>query len=212
MSTHESPTTADTKRRRRRWAAGAVGLLAAGSAFVIGPGTPAGASRELATATLRNADGQRVGQVVFLGRHHHADTVLVRLRLPAEAPALGSFHGIHVHTTGQCAAPFTSAGGHWNLDGAIHGQHTGDLPSALVGPDGTAELAFATHRFDVRQLADADGSAVVLHAGADNFGNVPLGGGKYEDPNGWYTSVDPAGTARTGDAGGRYACGVVSLL
>ena len=47
----------------------------------------------------------------------------------------------------------------------------------------------------------------MLHAGVDNFGNVPLDPGKYVDPNGWYTS--PTGTANTGDAGARYGCGVV---
>ena len=91
----------------------------------------------------------------------------------------------------------------------IHGSHTGDFPSILVGPDGRGRAEFETPRFDVGQLFDADGSAVVLHAGPDNFAHVPIGGGKYEDPNNWFNNVDPAGTARTGDAGGRYGCGVV---
>ncbi len=138
--------------------------------------------------------------------------MVVDLRLPADAPGLGSFHGLHVHTTGACVAPFTTAGGHWNLSGATHGSHTGDLPSVLVANDGRARMVFQTHRFRVSQLFDADGSAVVLHVGADNFANVPLGGGKYEDPNGWFNSADPAGTARTGDAGSRYGCGVVTGL
>jgi superoxide dismutase, Cu-Zn family len=77
----------------------------------------------------------------------------------------------------------------------------------LVAPDGSASLRFETHRFDVTQLFDGDGSAVVLHAGADNFGNVPIEPGKYEDPSQWYSA--PTGTATTGDAGGRYGCGVV---
>jgi Cu-Zn family superoxide dismutase len=84
---------------------------------------------------------------------------------------------------------------------------TGDLASVLVAADGTVHAQFETQRFDVNQLFDADGSAVVLHAGPDNFGNVPIGGGKYEDPNNWYNAA--TGTANTGDAGSRYGCAVV---
>ena len=102
-----------------------------------------------------------------------------------------------VQTRIRLVAPFTTAGGHWNPSGTTHGSHVGDLPSVLVGTDGRAHMVFQTHRFRVAQLFDADGSAVVLHAGADNFANVPIGGGKYEDPNGWYTSADPAGTTST---------------
>ena len=64
---------------------------------------------------------------------------------------------------------------------------------------------FETDRFNVSALLDADGSAVILHAGRDNFANIPA----------TYSSGDPAvpgpnaATLGTGDAGGRYACGVV---
>lgn len=132
----------------------------------------------------------------------------VELTLPAGAPGLDAFHGFHVHSVGDCVAPFTSAGGHWNLTGASHGGHTGDMPSVLVGPNGVAAGRFATQRFDVDQLFDADGSAVVLHTGPDNFGNVPLAPDRYQDQTGWYNTA-PAGTAFTGDAGMRYGCGVV---
>jgi Cu-Zn family superoxide dismutase len=179
------------------------------AALVVAGGGPASASKPLARVALVNAAGAPVGEVVFKGEGDHADRVEVELALPAGAPGLGVHHGLHVHTVGTCTAPtFASAGGQWNLvAGATHGHHTGDLPSVLVSPAGTATAEFETHRFDVTQLFDADGSAVVLHAGVDNFGNVPLGGGKYEDPNGWYGSA--TGTANTGDAGGRYGCGVV---
>jgi Cu-Zn family superoxide dismutase len=185
-----------------------VGILGIAAAAVLVVNSPAGASRPLARAVLQNAAGARIGVVAFEGSGRHADRIDVRIELPADAPGLGSYHGLHVHTIGTCTAPaFTSAGGHWNLDGSTHGHHTGDLPSILVALDGTARAEFETHRFDINQLFDADGSAIVLHMGIDNFGNVPLGGGKYEDPNGWYNS--PTGTANTGDAGSRYGCGVI---
>jgi superoxide dismutase, Cu-Zn family len=172
------------------------------------PGGSAGAAKPLAEAELRNAAGDVVGTVRFEGKGHHSEWVRVELALPAGAPGADAFHGFHVHAVGACVAPFTTAAGHWNLTaGATHGRHTGDLPSILVAADGTATARFATHRFDVNQLFDADGSAVILHAGVDNFGNVPIEPAKYADPNSWYGA--PTGTANTGDAGARYACGVV---
>ena len=183
--------------------------LALGAALLVTT-SPAGATRPLAMAVLHDAAGDEVGTVVFSGSGSKAESVEVQLSLPASATGLGSYHGLHVHTIGQCTSPFTSAGGHWNLlanAGATHGSHTGDLPSMLVAPDGTASATFVTHRFDVAELFDSDGSAVVLHLGPDNFGNVPIAGDRYADPNGWYTAT--GGTASTGDAGSRYACGVV---
>lgn len=193
---------------RRQVTAGAVTtVLLVGASLAFG-GTPAGAAKPLARAELRNAAGEPLGTVVFEGKGHHAEWVEIELDLPAGAPGLDAFHGLHVHTVGQCVAPFASALGHWNLAaGATHGSHTGDLPSVLVAADGTASARFTTHRFDVDQLFDGDGSAIVLHAGVDNFGNVPREPAKYQDPNGWYDA--PTGTANTGDAGGRYGCGEV---
>jgi superoxide dismutase, Cu-Zn family len=160
---------------------------------------PASAAKPLARATLRTADGTAVGEVVFKGHKKHADRVTVSIDAP-NAPNLDDFHGLHVHTTGTCTAPgFTSAGGHWNPTSSPHGQHVGDLPSVLLGSAGSAEMEFVVPRFHVGELFDADGSAVVLHVGRDNFANIPA------DPYGGPVG----GTLATGDAGGRYACGVV---
>ena len=194
---------------RRIGAAAVVIVLITGAMTVLGGG-PAAAAKPLARAVLLNGDGQAVGTVYFEGKGHHTEWVRVELALPlpAGSEGLNAFHGFHIHTTGLCTAPaFTSANGHWNLTGESHGKHTGDLPSVLVGPDGTASGRFETHRFDVNQLFDVDGSAVVLHNGVDNFGNVPIGPTRYADPNFWNDA--PGGTAATGDAGTRYACGVV---
>lgn len=200
-----------------RVAAGALAFVASAGAFVVTMDSSAGAVKPLARAELRNADNAVIGEVVFKGSGRHAERVEVEIWLPAQgttgttAPGLGAFHGLHVHAVGTCTAPFTSAGGHWNLDTTKrHGNHTGDLPSVLVGPDGRASAEFETHRFDVSGLFDSDGSAVVLHAGVDNFGNVPITTGKYEDPNDWYDAA--TGTGNTGDAGSRYGCGEVEAI
>ncbi len=107
-------------------------------------------------------------------------------------------HAVHVHTTGRCIAPdFASAGGHWNPTNRQHGsdnpagKHMGDMPNMQVGADGNGALEYlipgGTIRDGANPLLDADGAAVVVHAGADD--NVS----------------DPAG-----NAGGRAACGVLS--
>jgi superoxide dismutase, Cu-Zn family len=59
-------------------------------------------------------------------------------------------------------------------------------------------LATATDRFSIADLRDADGSAVMVHSGADNFANIPA---RYGGPD--------QETLSTGDAGSRLACGVV---
>jgi Cu-Zn family superoxide dismutase len=63
---------------------------------------------------------------------------------------------------------------------------------------------FTTDRFTP---AGVVGRAVVLHAGPDNFGNVPMGSAADQ-----YTANSPAAvvkTQATGNSGDRVACGVV---
>jgi len=171
--------------------------------------SPAAAARHpMARATLVNAAGDEVGEVVFKGPGKYADVVEVRI-VASAAPNPGAFHGFHIHATGVCSSVppvgstvvFGSAGSHWNPSGGPHGTHKGDLPSVLMTAEGESYARFATDRFDVTELIDAagDGSAVVLHVGPDNFANIPL------DPYGERNAT----TLNTGDAGGRYACGVV---
>jgi len=149
----------------------------------------------LATAKLTNAAGEKVGRVWMHERRRDSGVeVVVRVRgLPP------GFHGFHVHTTGLCDAPgFTTAGGHLNPAGATHNAHAGDLPSLLVNGDGTATLAAVTDRFSIADLRDADGSAVMVHSGPDNFANIPA---RYGTPD--------QETLNTGDSGTRIACGIV---
>ena len=160
-----------------------------------GKGHHHGKHDRLASATLRNAAGERIGRVRMRERRRDGEVrVLVRVHdLPP------GFHGFHIHTTGRCDAPaFTTAGGHLNPAGATHNAHAGDLPSLLVKADGTAKLAAATDRFSIADLRDADGSAVMVHSGPDNFANIPP---RYGTPD--------QETLNTGDSGMRVACGVV---
>jgi superoxide dismutase, Cu-Zn family len=149
----------------------------------------------VASATLMDATGQRVGRV-WMREDGRDDVVYLEARV-RDLPA--GFHGFHIHATGRCDAPtFMTAGGHFNPTGATHGAHAGDLPSLLVTGDGEAFLATATDRFSIADLRDADGSAVMVHSGPDNFANIPA---RYGGPD--------QETLNTGDSGSRIACGVV---
>jgi superoxide dismutase, Cu-Zn family len=152
-----------------------------------------------ATAALHDASGRRVGLAVFKERRG-------KVEISADVwQATPGFHGFHVHAVGLCEPPFTSAGGHYNPGDVEHGDHAGDLPSLLVNEDGTGELEFETDRFSLRDLFDADGSALILHEGRDNYANIP---DRYVSQATGVPGPD-ADTLATGDAGARAACGVV---
>jgi superoxide dismutase, Cu-Zn family len=170
-------------------------------ALLMGPGSQnmpaAHASVPGAAAVLHMADGSNVGNVTFTS---DADGSKVIVEVAAAGLPAG-FHGLHVHTVGQCDAPdFTSAGAHLDPMGmAMAPMHAGDLPSLLVNEDGTGSLRAVTDRFSIQELLDGAGTAVVVHANADNFGNIPTR----------YAPTPDATTQATGDAGARIACGVV---
>lgn len=149
--------------------------------------------KRIGDAALRTANGLPAGnaQLVRTGSTLSIAVAVVGLT-PGE-------HGFHLHTAGSCTAPdFASAGGHLNPGGKHHGaladggKHLGDLPNLTVASNGTGSLvADLDGDADalLAQLFDADGTAVVVHAGADDY------------------RTDPSG-----NAGGRIACGVLKPL
>ena len=105
---------------------------------------------------------------------------------------------VHIHEVGQCDPPsFESAGGHFNPTGAQHGTanprgpHAGDLPNITVDASGRGHLEVTTKRVSLEKgaasLFDANGSALVVHANADDM------------------RTDPAG-----ESGARLACGLIA--
>ena len=91
-------------------------------------------------------------------------------------------HGIHVHTVGRCDPPeFTSAGGHWNPTAHKHGMnnpagpHAGDLPNVEVAANGVLTATVTLPGASMASLLDADGAALVIHAGADDYVTDPSG-------------------------------------
>jgi Cu-Zn family superoxide dismutase len=155
----------------------------------------AGNKGDEAKAQLRNAAGVVVGDVKF---EQERNGVEVRVKVHGLTPG---FHGFHIHTIGNCgAADFTSAGGHFNPTHEGHGHHAGDMPVLQVNADGTGEARFTIANFQVSQLFDADGSALIIHGGPDNYANIPTR----------YAAGGPDDTTlATGDSGGRVICGVI---
>jgi superoxide dismutase, Cu-Zn family len=152
--------------------------------------TSRSAPSTVATAAMANPAGQNVGMVEIM---RDGDSVMLRARVSGQN---AGEHGIHLHATGKCDAPgFASAGGHLNPSAHQHGTlnpsgpHAGDLPNIMIGPDGAGTLAaqLTGNAADMAvSLFDADGTAIVLHAGPDDY------------------KTDPSG-----NSGGRIACGVL---
>ena len=147
---------------------------------------------------LKNVNGATIGSATLTAKSAKAP-VDVRVNISRLQPG---FHGFHVHAVGTCTPPdFASAGGHLKSADQGHGAHIGDMSSLLVKGNGTATLRLTTDRFALADLSDADGSAVMVHAGPDNFANIPP---RYA-PDG----PDQA-TLDTGDSGARVACGEIA--
>lgn len=136
-------------------------------------------------AQVMTADGQDAGTVTFT---QLANGVLVEADLQ-NLPE--GEHGFHIHETGACEPDFQAAGGHYNPAGAEHGldspdgPHAGDLPNIHVMADGTAmvdhvasQLTLAAEDDDEAPftLADADGSAIMVHAQPDDYQDVDSAG------------------------------------
>lgn len=191
----------------KKAAAAMVTVLAVGAAVTQWPTGAAGDSS--LRATIVDTAGNVVG-TAKLDVEDDKTAVKVQVSLPA---SMAGFHGFHIHSKGECTGSFTSAGGHLGEDAADpthrHRNHPGDLPVLLVNADGTASARFHTDRVQLADLMDADGAAFIVHAGPDNYANIPS---RYSNPNAVAvypgTTTDQT-TLQTGDAGARVACGVI---
>ena len=144
------------------------------------------------SASFTGGDGAALGSVAYSDGAGGATMTVTASGMPAGT------HGIHLHEKGLCDGPkFESAGAHWNPAGKQHGRdnpqgaHLGDLANLEVGADGTGSASFtvagAMMTSGATMLADADGTALVVHAKPDNY------------------KTDPSG-----DSGDRIACAVIA--
>ncbi|MCM3757703.1 superoxide dismutase family protein [Sporosarcina aquimarina] len=130
---------------------------------------------------LINTEGKQIGEAHFT----EVDGILT-ISLGAEGLKPGT-HGIHLHETAVCTPPdFQSAGSHFNPTDKQHGfdnskgYHLGDLPNLEVGDDGKVAVKVQMHNLTLQpgkpnSLLDGDGSALVIHADADDYKTDPSG-------------------------------------
>jgi Cu-Zn family superoxide dismutase len=162
------------------------------------------------TTQLSDANGTKVATAKF---EFNQGYVTITIETTGTGQLSPGFHGVHIHSVGKCEAhsvaptggepgDFLSAGGHF----MPHGEHGGgDLTSLQVRKDGGALLETTTDGFTKADLLAGAGTSIVIHAGADNFGNIPAD--RYSQVNG--APGPDQTTMSTGDAGKRVACGVI---
>lgn len=138
-------------------------------------------SGEPTNVELVGNDGTMIGSVAI-----SQDANGTTLGLSVDGGLEEGMHGVHLHEAGSCELPdFTSAGGHWNPEGKEHGRdnpkgsHVGDLANLAVDADGKGSSTFLVENVLVEggafALADADGTALVIHAGPDDYMTDPSG-------------------------------------
>lgn len=143
-----------------------------------------------ATASLKSPEGKDMGTLMLV---QTSDGVRITGEVRGLEPGE---HAFHIHAVGKCEPPFKSAGGHYNPGNNPHGKHgggphAGDMDNVTVVDSGPVKIDVVNPRVSLSApakgtLFDADGSAIVFHAGPDDYKSQP-----------------------SGDAGGRVACGVI---
>ena len=158
--------------------------------LVFGWGAAA-VAQSAAHADIVDAQGKKIGTAEF-----HASGGGVRIDVNVSQLPAG-LHGIHIHSVGKCEGPaFASAGGHLNPTAKKHGKdnpegpHAGDLLNIEVNADGTGKASLTDANVTLGEgpnsLFHEGGTALVIHASADDY------------------KSDPAG-----NSGPRIACGVI---
>ncbi len=168
----------------------AAAAMIAGAALTVAATAAPPDAPATAKATIESKSGSKVtGRAVFTEQPSGG----VKAEIWIENATPGT-HGLHIHEKGDCsAADATSAGGHFNAAGNPHAapadkaRHNGDLGNIEVGADGKGHLEITSDLLTVKPGPNSVvGKAVIFHEKADDLKTQP-----------------------TGNAGGRFGCGVI---
>jgi Cu-Zn family superoxide dismutase len=130
---------------------------------------------------MQDRSGRNVGDARLT---YTQNGVLLKVDLRGVEPGI---HAFHIHQTGRCDPPsFESANGHFSPGQNEHGfldergPHAGDQPNLHVPTSGHLSFEYVVGKVTLQSgqpgsLLDADGSALVMHAGADDYRTNPAG-------------------------------------
>ena len=165
-------------------------LAAAGALALAGWASPKASEGPRAKATIEaRSDSTVTGTATFSELPKGG----VRAQIHIEKAPPGT-HGLHIHEKGDCSDPkAASAGGHFNPGSMPHAgpmemkRHAGDLGNIEIKADGTGDLDITSDMLTVKAGPNSVvGRSVVFHEKADDLTTQP-----------------------TGNAGGRFGCGVI---
>lgn len=166
----------DARIRIHRWVSTVPWLLAAAGLAGV-----EAAAQQSASATLHACDGgAAIGMASFRERSSNEGVKLVDVDVRVEGSAMTEgAHAVHIHETAACD-PCGAAQGHFdpgphsntNPDGN-HPFHSGDLINLSVDASGSGTMSTTTSRVTVSagplSILDEDGSALIIHVGADTY-------------------------------------------
>lgn len=165
-------------------------LLALSSLLIFISCSSRSQTAEVAKSRLVNQHGDEVGTVEIKRK---GEGVLITgnfMKLKK-----GTQQAFHVHEKGECRGNFESAKDHFNPHGREHGaphdhSHAGDLGNLQTDRDGNAKFRYETDKLSlIGDERSVLGKSFIIHDGKDDFRSQP-----------------------SGDAGGRFACGIIAKV